>query len=106
MYCRNCGKKFGEDSKYCSYCGTAQHFKVSIESANSDSQNEKVVHNFSILGLILAILVWPVVYWVVGDNHNWSTPLVCLLLGVFIYFWTVVLLGNKHLVTTQVENED
>ncbi|MFW5774334.1 MAG: hypothetical protein ACOCWD_06600 [Tangfeifania sp.] len=34
MYCKECGKKIDNDSKYCKFCGKAQHEKQNLDVEN------------------------------------------------------------------------
>ncbi|MCQ2210449.1 MAG: zinc ribbon domain-containing protein [Paludibacteraceae bacterium] len=84
MYCKHCGKKISEDSKYCKYCGGIQ----SDDLSTKDNDEENKTYEISVLNFNIAsrMKTWRWIYAV------WTViNLLCLYLsgcwknGLYIY---------------------
>ena len=82
MYCKMCGTKISEGSKYCTHCGCKISFEQSVIEATDDKNTEEMGYLSTLINRIDVARFLKII----------ST---CMILGCFLPFCQVSICGSK-----------
>lgn len=78
MFCKKCGQKIPDDSKYCYNCGSA----IKINSGSLNSGNEKVSNKKTWIIAVVVLLFLPILSWTFFFNSlAWTILIIAWVQG-------------------------